>query len=176
MTTTDITLKPDLNDIREIYFRANNHKYFFGPETKRQSIYLVLVLIGFPFFAVFALNQRENWYFVLGCIFFSLNVYDFWKVAKPIITWKKSVLKFLKEAADTKVLELKYNDVFFIHIQDQNELKQEWVVIDRAILNSRFIWLFSNTSILLPKSSMREEEFIRLSNVVMEKVKNVEKE
>jgi len=112
---TEIDLKTDLNDLREIYFRDNKQKYFFGPETKRQSIYLVLAIVIFPFFAVHALtlNSDNRWYFPLGCIFFSLLVYDFWKVASPIIKWKKSVLLFLEKAEKIKVLKLKYTDDLF---------------------------------------------------------------
>ena len=133
--TTEIDLKTDINDIRDIYFRGNKQKYFFGPETKRQSIYLVLAILIFPFFAVHALNSDNDWYFTLGCIFFSLLVYDFWKVASPIIKWKKSIIMFLDKAEKIKVLKLKYNDDFFMHIQDNQELKHEWGVIELAIIN-----------------------------------------
>lgn len=175
MTTKEIILKTDINDIREIYFRGNKQKYFFGPETKRQSVYLVLFIVIYPFFAVHALQSNDRWYFVFGSIFFSFLVYDFWRVAKPIIKWKKSILSFLKRIEKVEVMKLKYNDDYFIHIEDNKELKQEWSVIDRALINDRFIWLFSNTNILIPRSSMSEDEFIALSKTVMNKVKNVEK-
>ena len=173
--TTEIDLKIDITDLRDIYFRDNKQKYFFGPETRRQSIYLVLTVIIFPFFVAHSLKSDNDLYFVGGCIFFSLLVYDYCKVAGPIIKWKKSILKFLEKAEKIQVLKLKYNDEFFIHIQDNDELKHEWGVVERAIINDRFIWLFSNTYVLLPRSSMSQNEFEELSGTVMRKVKNVEK-
>jgi hypothetical protein len=171
----EIRLNKDIQDVRSIYYRDNNQTYFFGPNTRKQSIYLLIALLTFPFFAVYALNLQDSWLFVLGSVFFSLLCYDFWKVAKPILDWKKSVEAFLKKAEKIVDLRLKYNENFFIHIQDNEELKQNWEVIEKAIINERFIWLFSDTNILLPKSSMTESEFQALITLISSKVKNVEK-
>lgn len=172
---TEIELKIDLEDLRSIYFRNNEHKYFFGPKTERQSIQLTVAVLIFPFFAVHALSSDDRWYFVLGCIFFSLIVYDFWSVAGPILKWKRLVLNFLKEVESVQQLKFMYNDVYFVHLQDKTELKQAWSVIDRAEITDRFIWLFSDRNILLPKNSMSQKEFELLSETVMKLVKNVEK-
>lgn len=172
---TEIRLNNDIEDLRAIYYRDNNQKYFFGPNTKKQSIYLIIAIIAFPFFAVYALNLNESWLFILGSVFLSLLVYDYWKVAKPIIDWKKSVETFLKRAEKTKDLRLKYNEDYFIHIQDNEELKQNWEVLEKAIINEKFIWLFSDTNVLLPKSSMNEMEYRDLTELISKKVKNVEK-
>jgi hypothetical protein len=172
---TEIKLTKDIEDLRAIYYRDNNQKYFFGPNTKRQSIYLVIALIAFPFFAVYALNLKDSWLFILGTVFLSLLIYDFWKVAKPIIDWKKSVETFLKRAEKTKDVRLKYNEACFIHIQDNEELKQNWEVLEKAIINEKFIWLFSDINVLLPKNSMNEMEYHDLTELILKKVKNVEK-
>lgn len=172
---TEIKLNVDIEDLRAIYYRDNNQKYFFGPNTKRQSIYLIIAVIAFPFFTVYALNLDDSWLFIFGSVFLSLLVYDFWKVAKPIIDWKKSVEIFLKKAAKTKDLRLKYNEDYFIHIQDSKELKQNWEVIEKAIITKKFIWLFSDANVLLPKSTMNEKEYRDLAEIITEKVKNVEK-
>lgn len=172
---TEIRLNKNIEDLRAIYYRDNSHKYFFGPNTKKQSIYLTIAVIAFPFFAVYALNLKDSWLFILGTVFLSLLVYDYWKVTKPIIDWKKSVETFLKRAEKTKDLRLKYNEDFFIHIQDNEELKQNWEVIEKAIINERFIWLFSDTNVLLLKSSMNHMEYRDLTELISKKVKNVEK-
>lgn len=169
---TEIKLNKDIEDLRAIYYRDNNQKYFFGPNTKKQSIYLTIAIIAFPFFAVYALNLNDSWFFILGSVFLSLLIYDYWKVAKPIIEWKKSVESFLKKAEKTKDLRLKYNEDFFVHIQDNEQLKQNWEVVDKAIINNRFIWLFSDTNILLPKNSMSESEYNTLKDVISSNVKN----
>lgn len=82
---------------------------------------------------------------------------------------------FLHRAEKTKDLRLKYNEDYFIHIQDNEELKQNWDVLEKAIINERFIWLFSDTNVLLPKSSMNEMEYRDLTELISKKVKNVEK-
>lgn len=154
--TIKINLKTDTNDLREIYFQGNRHKYFFGPDTKRQSMYLVFTIVVFPFFVAYALPAKNDWYFIIGCMFFSYLIYDFWKAAMPIIRWKKSILNFLEKAEKIEVLKLAYTDDFFIHTQNNEVVKQQWKIIDRAIVNDRFIWLLSSKNILLPKSSMSQ--------------------
>lgn len=172
---TEIRLIKDIEDLRAIYYRDNNQKYFFGPTTKKQSVYLIFAIIAFPFFAVYALNLKDDWLFILGSVFFSLLIYDYWRVAKPIIDWKKSVETFLKKADKIEDLRFKYNEEYFIHIQDNEELKQNWDILEKAIINKEFIWLFSDTNVLLPKSSMKESEYYALSELIVGKVKNVEK-
>jgi hypothetical protein len=172
---TEIRLNIDIEDLREIYYRDNNQKYFFGPKTKKRSAYLTVAIITFPFLAFYALNLKDSWLFILGSVFLSLLIYDFWRVAKPIIDWKKSVETFLKKAEKIEDLRFKYNEKYFIHIQDNEELKQNWDVLVKAIINKKFIWLFSDTNVLLPKRSMNESEYQTLSELITRKVKNVEK-
>ena len=108
----EINLKVDVVELRNIYFRDNRQKYFFGPSTKRQSLYLVVAIAVFPFFVMHALNSSyDRWYFVLGSIFFSLLVYDYWKVARPIIKWKKIYFEFSRkgEAHSNTYISLQRN-------------------------------------------------------------------
>ncbi len=173
---TEINLKIDADALRAIYFRDNRQKYFFGPETKRQSLYLVMAIVVFPFLVMHALGSTyDRWYFVLGSIFFSLLVYDYWKVARPIIKWKKSILTFLEKVKQTQLLTFHYNDTFFVHTQDSVQLKQEWSLVERAIIDDQCIWLLSKNTILLPKSSMNTDEFEALTATIMSKVKEVER-
>ncbi len=88
---------------------------------------------------------------------------------------EKSVESFLKKAETIEILRLLYNENFFIHIQDNEELKQHWETIEKALINDRYIWLFSDTNILLPKGSMSEIEYADLSSAILRKVKNVAK-
>jgi hypothetical protein len=173
---TEIILSKDTAILRAIYYRDRQDKYFFGPATKKQSIYLTITLLAFPFFTLKALSLEDSTLLVMGSIFFSLICYDFWRAAKPIISWRRSVEAFLKKAETIKDLRFMYNDIFFIHIQDQEELKQHWEVVDKAIINDQFIWLYSDSNVLLPKGSMTDVEYQDLKNMVMDKVKNVEKE
>jgi hypothetical protein len=118
---------------------------------------------------------KDSWLFIFGSVFLSLVIYDYWRVAKPIIDWKKSVDTFLRKAEKIEDLRFKYNEEYYIHIQDNEELKQNWDVLEKAIINKKFIWLFSDTNVLLPQSSMNESEFHTLSEQITRKVKNVEK-
>lgn len=172
---TEIRLNIDVNELRTIYFRDNNQKYFFGPNTKKQSVYLTIAIFAFPFFTVYALNLKDSWLFILGSVFLSLIIYDYWRVAKPIINWKKSVETFLSKAEKIKDLRFNYNQECFIHIQDNEELKQNWDVLEKVVVNEKFIWLFSDTNVLLPKSSMGDNEYQTLIELIMKKVKNVAK-
>lgn len=172
----EINLKVDVVELRNIYFRDNRQKYFFGPGTKRQSLYLVVAIAVFPFFVMHALNSTyDRWYFVLGSIFFSLLVYDYWKVARPIIKWKKSILNFLEKVKHTQTLTFHYNETYYIHTQDSQQLKQNWSAVEQAIIDDQCIWLLSDKNILLPKSSMRNDEYNALSQTIMNQVQHVER-
>ena len=172
---TEIRLKIEVNDIQEIYFRNDKRKYFFGPTTRRQSFYLLFAILIFPFFVMKTIGMEDDLYFIAGGMLFFWVIYDFWRVASPIIKWKKSVYTFLEKVKKTKVAMLSYNDIFFVHVQDSEQTKQNWTVIDRAVIMEDYIWLFSNTNFLLPAKSMTKTEFDNLSITVMNKVKNVEK-
>jgi len=174
--TTEIILQKNIAELRKIYFGDKQGKFIFGPQTKRQSTYLLIALLIYPFFARYTLKTDDVWWFIWGTIFFSFFMYDFWKVAQPILRWKKSTEAFLNNAENIQDLRFEYNDTFYVHIEDQDVLKQEWSVVERAIINDQFIGLYSNTHILLPSASMRPDEFTDLSKMVMEKCKNVSSE
>lgn len=172
---TEIKLNKDIEELRLIYYKDNNQKYFFGPNTRKQSIYLIIALITFPFFALYAWNLKDSWLLLLGLVLLLLVINDYWKVARPVIEWKKSVDAFLKKAENIKDLRLIYNEDYLIHVQDNEELKQNWEVIEKAIINDNCIWLFSDSNILIPKSAMKEIEYKALSEFILNKVRNVEK-
>jgi hypothetical protein len=172
----EIILKCNIEDLREIFFGSGNHRYFFGPETKRQSLLMVLAIILFPFFAIYAINLEEDYIFIFGSILFVLPIYDFWRVSKPIFQWKKSVEKFLINSQKIKDLRFKYNEEYFIHIQDKTEKKMNWTEVVHATINDRLIEIHTTENFLLPKKAMTAVEFENLSKIIMNKVKNVIKE
>lgn len=173
---TEINLTTDINHLRAIYFRDNRHKYFFGPATKKQSTYLTIGVILFPILAYYTLSIKDGWLLIFGAFSLCYIIYDFWKAARVVIQWRKSVEQFLIKAENIKDLRFVYNDDHFTHIQNNETLKQDWSVIEKAIINDQLIWLFSDTNLLLPKSSMSDDEFRQLSDLVLAKVKNVERE
>lgn len=135
----------------------------------------MLFILIYPLFTYYTLGLNDNRYFIFGSILLSLLIYDFIRAAKPIIKWRKSIQKFLTKLEKTEVVTFSYNDQYFIHVQDSDSIKQEWSVVESALISERYIWLFSNINILLPKSAMTEAEYLGLSKMVLEKVKSVKK-
>ncbi|WP_430404756.1 hypothetical protein [Fluviicola sp.] len=173
---TEIIMKTDMADLRDIYFGTRKHVYFFGPKTKTVSSGLVITLIVFPFLANYALNIHEGGLLVFACLCLISATLIFWSAAKPIIEWKKSINEFLAMAEKVKSLRIIYNDEFILHIQDESEIKLNWTVIQYAIINDRTVSIYSDiTNILLPKSSMTSEEYTILCDRIMEKVQEVQK-
>lgn len=172
---TEIILKIDVEELRSIYFRDNRQRYFFGPETKRQTFFFLLAILTFPFFVYEYLPSSDNGLFIVGTMFFAYLIHNYWSVAAPIYKWKKGIEEYFESVKKIGTLEFQYNDCYFTHIQDNVEFKQEWTIIDRATINDQYIWLYSNTNFLLPKNSMTKNEYDELSKMVMKKVKNVEK-
>lgn len=173
---TEIILKVDMEDLRDIYFGKREHVYFFGPKTKTESIGLVCALVIFPVIVLYAIaTESAGLGLVFSAIVFFTAVATFWSAAGPIIKWKKSVTTFLESASQVKSLKVIYNDEYILHIQDESETKQNWSIIERATTTDRFIELHANTYIFLPKSSMTPQEYQGLSDKVMEKVQEVQK-
>ena len=167
---TEINMHFDLDDLKGIYFVDGQQRFFFGPNTKRQSIVLVVAAVIFPFFMQFALQRHDNWLLVFGSLAFRVVIYDFWRVARPIIIWKKSVEAFLIHTASAKEVKMNYNSDHFIHVQDGVEEKIQWTAVVNATVTDRFIRLQVGNGFLFPKSAMNADEFKALSEMVISKV------
>lgn len=174
---TEIIMKTDLDDLKDMYFGSRQHVYFFGPETKTVSFVLVCAVILCPLFLLYTINTKIGgiaFVFSIFCFFAAIG--SFWSATKPIIDWKKSINDFLSMAGKVKSLRLIYNDEFILHIQDESEIKLNWEAIKYAIINDRTVTICSDiTNILLPKSSMTSEEYTILCDQLMEKVKEIKK-
>lgn len=171
----EIRLKVDIADLKDIYFGNREHVYFFGPKTKAQSLGLVCAFILCPIILFHAISVKGGISYIFSIIGFFSAVGAFWSAVRPIIKWKKSVTAFLENAEQVKNLKVIFNNEFIHHIQDETETKLNWSIIERAIITNRFIELDASTSIFLAKSSMTQEEYRILSDKIMEKVQEVQK-
>lgn len=173
---TEISVKIDMDDLREIYWGEGYQRYFFGPTTKRQSLFLVIAGIIYPFFAWQTIRLEDDTLFVLGSAAMGFFIYGFLKVAQPVIKWKKSVTTFLANTGKIKTLKILYTDEYIIHKQDDTEIKMNWSTITRALITDRFIsFEKSPDTFLVPKKSITEAEFQSLATILMEKVQHVER-
>lgn len=172
---TEIKLNYQSKDLREIYFGEGHQKYFFGPETKRQSWMLVIALALYPFFLVYSIQLEDNWLMILGTIYLGLVMYDFQRKTRPIIYWKKSVEAFLERVDNNSEHQLVYNDESVTFIQGETETILHWSIIKRASINANYIGLTADTNLLFPKNSMTEKEFDGLKHIVERRVAQVHK-
>lgn len=172
---TEIKLKFDLVDLRDIYFGERHQIYFFGPRTKRQSVFFVIALIGFPFLSWYSLQSKDNVLFFFAAVILAFLSYDFWRVSQPIIKWKKSVEFFLKKTATVKEAKIIYTDEYISYSQDGDETKLNWGIVSQATINDRSIVLSGSSNLIFPRSAMSQPEFNTLSKAVMTYVANVKK-
>ncbi len=173
---TEINMKVDLADLRDIYFGKRQQVYFFGPTTKGESFLMVTALALFPFHTWYFIHQKEGGgAFIIGFIILIALIANFWSSTKPIIQWKKSINEFLETAGKVKDLRFIYNETFVLHIQDEQITKINWSQITQAAITERYINLVASTDILLPKNSMTASEYEQLSEKILEKVQEVNK-
>ena len=170
---TEINLNYQSKDLREIYFGEGHHKYFFGPETKRQSWMLVIALVLYPFFLVYSIQLEDNWLMILGTIYLGLVMYDFQRKTRPIIYWKKSVEAFLERVDNNPEHRLVFNEENVTFIQGDTETILQWSIIKRASINVDYIGLTADSNLLFPKNSMTDKEFDELKKIVKRKVVQV---
>jgi hypothetical protein len=171
---TEIILKINIDALRDVYFKGKEPNVFFGPQTKKKALYLLVSLLTYPFFAFYTIGKDET-LFVLGSVAFSLPLFGYYQAVKPIWTWKKSVDNFILESEKIKDLKFTYDENMLIHTSDNQLIKKTWDTIDKAIINADCIWLFSDVDIVLPKGAMNENEFNALAMIVTDQVKNVYK-
>jgi hypothetical protein len=167
---TKINLNYTSNDLREIYFGEGHHKYFFGPETKRQSWMLVIALVLYPVFLVYSIQLEDNWLMIIGTIYLGLVMYDFQRKSRPIIYWKKSVEAFLARVDANTEHRLCYDEDSISFYQGDSEVKMLWSSIKKASINDSYIGLTAESNLLFPKNCMTENEFQLLNKVVKKKV------
>lgn len=173
---TEITLKIDLEELRDIYWGNGYQRYFFGPATKKESAWLVFSILVYPFFAWYSIRLEDYIWFVFGTVFFVLLVYRFVDVARPIIAWKKSVIDFLNRSEQIKVLKLLYTDEYIIHREDEKDVKMNWSAITHASINDRYISFEQERNyFLIPRKSLTAAEFAALSEMLLKNVPIVEK-
>lgn len=170
----EIKLKIDHADLRDLYFGNRDLILFFGSSTKSESFWLLLTLILFPFHVCYFMSTKQGGFLICGCVWLIVIISNFWKVAKPIIIRKKIVNTFLNITVP-KIKDLKfiYSDEFILHIQDEIITKLDWNSITHVYISERFIDIHAPTDILLPRSSMTQEEYTLLSNKIVEKVQSV---
>ena len=173
---TEINLNYQSKELREIYFGEGHHKYFFGPETKRQSWMLVIALVLYPFFLVYSIQLEDNWLMILGTIYLGLVMYDFQRKTRPIIYWKKSVEAFLERVDNNPEHRLVFNEENVTFIQGDTETILQWSIIKRASINVDYIGLTADSNLLFPKNSMTDKEFDELKKIVKRKVAQVMKD
>ena len=170
---TEINLNYQSKDLREIYFGEGHHKYFFGPDTKRQSWMLVIALVLYPFFLVFSIQREDNWLMIIGTIYLGLVMYDFQRKTRPIIYWKKSVETFLERVDNNSEHSLKVDEDSITFIQGDTETILQWSIIKRVSVNANYIGLTADSNLLFPRNSMTEKEFDTLKKFVTRKVAKV---
>lgn len=166
----EINLNYTSNDLRDIYFGEGHHKYFFGPDTKRQSWMLVIALALYPIFLVYSIQLEDNWLMILGTIYLGLVMYDFQRKTRPIIYWKKSVEAFLARVDANTEHRLCYDEDSISFFQGDTEVKMLWSGIKKASINDSYIGLTAESNLLFPKNSMTENEFLMLKKIVKKKV------
>ena len=172
---TEIKLNYQSKDLREIYFGEGHQKYFFGPETKRQSWMLVIALVLYPFFLVYSIQLEDNWLMILGTIYLGLVMYDFQRKTRPIIYWKKAVEAFLERVDNNPEHRLVFNEEHITFIQGDTETILHWSIIKRASIHADYIGLTAEPNLLFPKNSMTDNEFDGLKSIVERKVAQVHK-
>jgi hypothetical protein len=172
---TEIKLNYQSKDLREIYFGEGHQKYFFGPDTKRQSWMLVIALILYPFFLVYSIQLEDNWLMILGTVYLGLVMYDFQRKTRPIIYWKKAVEAFLERVDNTPDHFLKFDENSIVFIQGETETILQWSIIKRASIYADYIGFSAESNLLFPKNSMTEKVFDALKNIIERKVAQVNK-
>ena len=169
-----IILKKDIEELRRIYFDQQDHRLFFGKETRKESWLLLQSILTYPVFFYFTIDLNESLIFVAGTVIYLIPVFKFIDAARPILQWRRSLNNFLKRVENTDVVSIRFDEQSFIHQEDEEQTRVHWDAFDQAEIHGSHIWLQSaETNFILPKKCMSVEEFSALRQAVNSKVKKV---
>ena len=174
MTEINITIRR--SDLEEIYRVKDEYKIWFGNRTKRQSWYLTVAFLLYPYYFYRSIGQNDKTVIVMLTLLMGVIVYEFIRVVRPLVAGRKKIEKFISFAVNLKVIKVFYSRDVFRHVQDDQELVYEWGDIKAAQIFDKGITLSTETmGIILPKKGMLSEEFEGLAEMIEQQVEQIEK-
>jgi hypothetical protein len=167
---TEIALTFSRKTLEDIFYEKGDQKLFFGASSKRQSLHLLIGIIAFPFFLQQAIAYESNVLMGIGIVLFGLVCYNFSRVARRIVEWRRSVRIFLDETEKISKHTLIYDNERIQLIQDEEITDIAWPDVKNAVITNRYIRLHAATDMMIPRGAMSDAQFDAFKATVEEKV------
>ncbi|OJV36107.1 MAG: hypothetical protein BGO29_16225 [Bacteroidales bacterium 36-12] len=145
--------------------------FFFGPETKNDSIAIIILAV-----LLFSTKSNSSFQSTNWALFYFLLLIEIALIIKltikivNLLKWKKSINEYLDFVANHKTFKLIAAENTITIKLDENVTQEKWNEIKGCEINNEFISIKSNYDYFLPKKSMTEIEFESLKNILSEKI------
>lgn len=169
-----IELNCDPEKLRTMYFQSGEDKWFFGPKTRKESIAILIMPLVLLLSIYLSRSQKREDLLFVGCMICVMLTYSFFRSFFRIRKWKRAVLKFIGESANSDI-RFSYNDEGYTHTMNEHFLKREWKeVVASQIVDGEYITLsHEDAQTVVPACCIQPEEFTLLAETIREKVGNV---
>lgn len=168
----EIPLQFNRKDFEEIYFRDNNGNYFKSDVTKKSFLVFILSIVFFILISVYIyISEKDMLALIYPLLLPIIAFLVFMEKAYGIRVWKKAVKKYLDSIEPIQLHKIILTEKKFSLIQDEEETIESWSNFTTVEIKVDYIDLNGIENFFFPRKSMSEEDFLKLKEVISEKVK-----
>ena len=175
MRLREITLIFRRSDFEELYFKDDNDKIFFSPAIKKETYSATAILLACFASILYCILSNKSWQIIiLILVFVVYKIWEFSAIINDKIKWKKSVVEYIDSVVKYNNYKIILSENAFNLISDENETIERWSEFIKAEITNEFITLRSkNENYIIPKKSVKPDEFEFLKKMVKDKINEI---
>lgn len=158
-------------DFEEIYFKDHQGDYFRSSTTKGLFIALSVGLALLTVAGVYWFYNDSLELIVFACIPVALLAFFYIKACRVLYVWKTQVSNSLDKEEQYEHYQIILSDGSFSLIQNDKETIERWSNFVKATISDEYIFLEGSQNIMIPRKSLKAEDYGELKKVVSEKIK-----
>ena len=174
MEKLEIQLIFNIDHFREIYYQNGQGNIFKNSLTRNAIAIPIILMVITAVFYLFSFRIPEiSWLVGLGFIvIFSTGVYAIIAIIK-YKKWKSQIETFLKDIGQHEIYKISITENAIELILGSTTTIDKWEIIKSARIEKNYIFLYKQEGplFLFASKSMKDEEFEKLKEFVIRKVK-----
>lgn len=158
-------------DFEEIYFKDHQGDYFRSPTTKGIFIAMSIGLALLAITSVYVLFNDCMELIVFASIPVAFLAFYYIKACRILYAWKTQISEALDREEQYNRYQIILSDGSFSLIQDDKETIERWSNFLKATISDEYIFLEGSQHIMIPRKSLKAEDYVELKKVVSQKIK-----
>lgn len=164
-----INIRFDRDVFEAMYFRNFEDSYFLGPKTKIRFIAVLSITILMP---IVSISTHATWPSIMlaSWVLFIVLWIDYLMMIYKIGKWKKSIHRKLDEQSLVQSMRIGLSEEGLTLYQDELEINEDWVNFTETQISASFILLKGETDYFFPSTSMKEDDYKVMLELVSDKI------